>query len=39
MIEGHGLNIDSNNIVIAESISGQMDVIQPIQVYGLKAAA
>lgn len=39
MLEGHSMSVDSNNIVIAESVSGQLDIVQPIQVHGLTAAA
>lgn len=38
-IESHTLGIDSNNIVIAESVSGQFDRVAPVQLVTANAAA
>jgi len=33
MIEAHSIGFDSNNIVIAEGVNGQFDMLMPVQVY------
>jgi hypothetical protein len=38
MIEAHSMGVDSNNIVIAEGVNGQFDLVQPIQVHELTKA-
>lgn len=32
MIEAHSLGVDSNNVVLAEGVNGQFDMVNPIQV-------
>jgi hypothetical protein len=39
MIEAHSIGFDSNNIVIAEGVNGQFDMLMPVQVYDRTAAA
>lgn len=38
MIEAHTINFDANNVVIAEGINGQFDMVRPIQVENLLPA-
>jgi hypothetical protein len=38
MIEAHSMGVDSNNIVLAEGVNGQFDMVQPIQVHELTRA-
>jgi len=39
MIEAHTLGVDANNVVIAEGVNGQFDMVRPIQVQNLKSAS
>lgn len=39
MIEAHSIGVDSNNIVLAEGINGQFDMVNPIQVQNFRRAA
>jgi hypothetical protein len=39
MIEAHTLGVDANNVVIAEGVNGQFDMVRPIQVQNLQQAA
>lgn len=39
MIEAHSMGVDSNNIVLAEGVNGQFDLLQPIQVHEITRAA
>lgn len=39
MIEAHQIGVDANNVVIAEGVNGQFDMVRPIQVQNLQRAA
>lgn len=39
MIEAHSIGVDSNNIVLAEGVNGQFDMVMPMQVHDVRRAA
>lgn len=39
MLEGHGFDLDANNVVITEAVNGQFDRIRPIHILGSELSA